>query len=164
MERNRNEKAIVAGLRQNQQKPAKSQVEGPRKRALVKVKGKQSKNEVQTVMSRLVTRMVPGPSYPQPYDALRAYSCKRRWVSNESVALGGNTFKIQDGHKQFLVVQTTGGVCCSYADCWRIKRINVFTINYVDNATTVDIRPLTNDIDTNCFNDREAEYSCSSRS
>ena len=51
-----------------------------------------------------------------------------------------------------------------YVEMWRINKVSVWAINYVDNATTVTIFPVGTDIDTNNFNDRERAYECSSRS
>ena len=51
-----------------------------------------------------------------------------------------------------------------FVECWRIKRLSVWVINYVDNATTATIYPAGTDLDTNNFNDRERAFSCSSRS
>jgi hypothetical protein len=80
------------------------------------------------------------------------------------VAITSQNFNLSQGHRQFLVVTDTAGTAVCYVDVWRIKSISVWTINYVDNATTCEVRPLTTDIDSNSYNDREATYSCSSRS
>lgn len=160
----RHEKAKVSGSETKPEKPAIGQLEGARKPARkVVASARPSRREAQLV-ERFVTRMEPGSPYPLPFDALRVKSCKRRYVSNESVAITGYAYKIRDGHKAFALVIASDGTASSYVDCWRIKKISCFSINYVDNSTTVDIRPVTNDLDTNCFNDREASFACSSRS
>jgi hypothetical protein len=171
MERNRSLTVKVGGPRQSHQKTAIGRLEGVQQQSMiqlgksqvVKKKGKQSRNQSELV-ARLITRIAPCPRYPPDYDATPTYSLRRRWQSAESVAVTNGSFTIANGHRQFLVVTDTSGGTKCFVDMWRIKRISVWTINYIDNATTASIHPAATDIDSNCFNDREAYFTCSSRS
>jgi hypothetical protein len=111
----------------------------------------------------LNTTVVPAPRFPPEFDASPTYFCRRRWVSDENVNIGASFFTQQNGHNQFLICTSSGNALC-WVDMWRIKKISVWTINYVDNATSVTIAPATADSTDNNFNDREAAYSISSRS
>lgn len=115
------------------------------------------------VGSDLVTAMRPCPTYPPAYNAIPTYRVKRRFVSAEAVAISNLAFTLVRGHNNFMVA-TDSTTLYPYVDMWRIRRISVWTINYVDNATTATIFPVGTDIDTNNFNDRERAFTCSSRS
>lgn len=142
--------AVLLGKANRKKKNGKGSKQGTR--------GGQS---VQSV--RLSTVMVRGPRFPPPFEANPTYKCKRRWVSAESVAISNLAFSIASGNYQFKTnLTTTSGVC--FVECWRIKRISVWTINYVDNSTTATIEPAGVDLDTNNFNDRDQVFLCSSRS
>lgn len=116
--------------------------------------------------NRLRTALVACPDFPPPFDALRTRIVKRRWNSAENVAISSQGFTLGQGHSQFLVVTATGvndtGV--PYVDCWRIKKVSIWCNNSDENSTTVTVQPNAIDIDSNCFNDREGMYTCSSRS
>jgi len=112
----------------------------------------------------LVTHFVPSPKFPPSYNATPIQRTRRRFVSNENVAITNLTFNLATGHRQFtcVTVASTSGV--SYADCWRIRKISVWTINYIDNATTATLIPVGADTSDNSFVDREAVFECTSRS
>lgn len=129
-----------------------------------KIQSSQPRNkELGEILSRLITRMTPGPKFPPAFDAARSYTMRRRWVSAENVSLSAGVFNLASGHLQFMMTTSTT-TAYVYADSWRIKKINVWTINYIDNATTANLYPVTVDLDSNSFNDREAAFTCSSRS
>jgi len=155
--------------RQNGEKTTSGKLEGAsqhaKSRMLVKRReGKSEKNHVGALVERLVTRLSDCPRFPPMHDSTPTRRIVRRWVSAESVAITDRGFNLTQGHQQFLVVTDTSGGCVCFVDVWRIKSISIWCINYVDNATTVTVRPLSTDLDTNNYNDREATYSCSSRS
>ncbi len=120
--------------------------------------------DMSQLIDLLITREVKCPRFPPSFDITPVYTCRRRWQSNEAVAVSNYNFTLEDGHKQFLAVIGTSGLSRPIVECWRIKKISVWTINYVDNSTSAILRPLSTDIDTNNFNDREGVFICSSRS
>jgi len=125
-----------------------------------------SHREISEALLAMTTRLGPCPSFPPAFDAQRTLKIRRRFVSEENSNLASASFSLGQGHNQFLVVTATGasdtGTC--YVDVWRIKKVYIWCINYIDNGTTVNIRPQATDSSSNNFNDREAVYSCSSRS
>lgn len=166
MSRQMNQKAKVCQPRQNGEKEGNNRaivLQRPApKRGTQKGRG-----PLHEALVSMKTHLTKPPPYPRAFDAQPIRLLKRRWVSAESVAMSSATFLLASGHNQFLVATVNGSpfsTGVSYADCWRIKRIDVWTINYIDNATTASLRPHAIDIDTNCFNDREAIFTCSSRS
>lgn len=166
MERNLLANAKVRGPKQNlkkQQEPARKSVATGSKR-IVRSSPKGKGQESREILSRLITTMRPGPAYPPDFDNTPVHTITRRFQSAENIDIATRSFTLAWGHRQFGVVIDAVGNCKCYADVWRIKKIRVFCNNYVDNATTVTIQPITQDLDTNCFNDREAGYTCSSRS
>lgn len=121
-------------------------------------KGKRFSNqEVRTVM-------VFCPRFPPSFQASPTYKVRRRFTSDEDNAISGATFRILDGANQFLNLALSTTSALSYVDCWRIRKVSIWALNYVDNPTTVTFTPAGFDIDTNNFNDREQSFSCSSRS
>lgn len=112
----------------------------------------------------LETRMIRGPRFPPDFCSDRTMRCIRRWQSAESVALAAQQFTIADGHNQFLHITSATTTAGCYVDSWRIRKISFWTINYVDNGTTVTFEPFTFDSANNTFVDREVVYVCSSRS
>jgi hypothetical protein len=110
----------------------------------------------------LVTTMTSGPRFPPPFNASPTYRRRQRWQSNETAAVLNN-FIIATGHYQFKIHETTT-TFTSYVEEWRIRKIWVWCTNYQDNSTTVSITPVGLDTDTNCFNDRDQVFTCSSRS
>jgi len=124
---------------------------------------KASKREKQEVLSLLKTRMILNELYPPPYDATRSRVVKRRYQSAEAAAISSAAFSIGQGHNQFLVVTVLGGTDTGvpYVDCWRIKKISIWCISSDENSTNVTLQPNAIDIDSNCFNDREAAFTCS---
>jgi len=156
--------------RQNGEKTSSGKLEGatqPAKSLLVLKQGgprRKFNSNSRKLVQRLMTRIVEIPRYPPMHDATPMRTITRRWVSAESTAISNQPFKLRTGHRQFLVVTDTAGTAVCYVDVWRIRKISVWCLNYVDNATTVTIRPVSTDLDTNNYNDREATYSCSSRS
>lgn len=150
----------------NNKKTALTHLEGEQQQSLEKRRNKRVIRGVNPNNDRLSTRMVPCDPYPPAFDAERIFTQRMRYVSAEAADLSSATFSLAQGHNQFLVVTATStndtGVC--YVDEWRIKRIDVWCIDSDENATGCAIRPHLTDIDTNSFNDREAEYYCSSRS
>lgn len=171
MERNQRVGMKVIDPRKNQEKPVDTRLEGGQKQSVQLLaihKGKpgvqKRKKEMRDVISRLVTKMLPGPRFPPDLDYLRTKRTIRRWVSKDDVAILPGGFAILSGHDQFLVVTDLIGGCKCYADMWRIVAVRVWCNNYIENAVTCTIQPLGTDIDSNCFNDREAMFSITSRS
>ncbi len=118
---------------------------------------------IQDIESMLVTKMSKGAAYPPHFDAAPSFISRRRFQSGESSAISG-TFTTYEGNNQFLLITGSGvNNALSYVDCWRIKAIECWVNNYVDNSTTVTITPAGN-TGNNSFVDREAAFSCSSRS
>ncbi len=157
--------------RKNGEKTTDGKLEGASQSALKsrelivrRAGGRSKKSGSQEVVERLVTRLKHAPRFPPMFDDTPLRCCRRRFVSAENVAITNQNFTLSNGHRQFLVVTDTAGTAVCWVDVWRIKSVSVWCINYVDNATTVTIRPLSTDLDTNNYNDREATYSCSSRS
>jgi hypothetical protein len=124
--------------------------------------GKNGRALPSPTVESMVTHLVQCEKFPPQFDAQPSYRRRQRWVSAENVAISG-TFTIASGHYQFKVHNTTTAFTC-YVDQWRIRRIWVWCINYVDNATTATLIPAGLDIDTNSFNDRDQAFTCSSRS
>lgn len=135
---------------------------GKKSSQLVKKRGK-GKVTARVVAQAMITRMEPGSLFPPAYNAIPTYRVKRRFVSAEDVAISSSQFQLRHGHNQFMVA-TDSSTLLPYAEMWRIRKISVWALNYVDNATTVTIFPTGTDIDTNNFNDRERAFACSSRS
>jgi len=125
---------------------------------------KKGKNHESDLINRLVTRMVSSPRFPPAYLATPTRSITRRFVSAPTIAISSNDFTLSLGHRQFLVVVSTGGLAVPWVDEWRIKAITVWCTSYVDNPTTCEIRPNFTDAADNCFNDKDSTYACSSRS
>jgi hypothetical protein len=156
-------KAKVVSPKQNSKKPAKKHLEGGQKQLLVSRDNNHMKHNYNLV-SRLVTRLANCAVFPPDLDATPKKHCVRRWTSKNNRAIVDEIFRLTEGHRQFLVVTVANTTAVCYVDCWRIKSISVWCNNDVEDPTTVTIRPVTSDIDSNCFNDREATFSCSSRS
>lgn len=152
----------------NNEKTGQTHLEGGRQRSLVKKGGKKSLShqEMQQALLAMNTRLGSCPRFPPAFDAQKTEIIRRRYVSEENTNLSSASFSLGQGHNQFLVVTATGasdtGTC--FVDVWRIKKIYIWCINYIDNGTTVNIRPQATDTGSNNFNDREAVFSCSSRS
>lgn len=131
--------------------------------------GTRGKKKVRVAMGRtrkedsLRTELVPCPEFPIAFNASPTYRRRQRWVSAENQAISNVNFTLAGGHYQFKVHETTTAFT-SYVDEWRIRKIWVWSINYIDNATTVTITPVGLDTDTNCYNDRDQVFTCSSRS
>jgi len=127
---------------------------------------KQSKgeNHNEKLVQMLITRMVSSSRFPGMYNATPTRTVTRRFISGATTAITSLDFQILFGHRQFLVVISAAGTCVCYVDMWRIKSISAWCTSYVDNPTTVDIRPNFQDTDDNCYNDREAVFSITSRS
>jgi hypothetical protein len=113
--------------------------------------------------NRMVTSMTECPRFPPSFNAIPTYQVRRRFVSAENVAVTNLTWTLARGHSVFLIATDTSTLV-PYVDMWRISRVSVWTINYVDNATTATLYPVGTDIDSNSFNDRERAFTCSSRS
>jgi hypothetical protein len=162
--------AKVLGPRQNQEKTESKRLEGvPQQLSLgnrKKTKTKNSRPEKMSseVIQRLITHLVKPQAYPPAFDSLPTRTCRRRWVSKKDVAIVSESFRLTEGHRQFLVVTVANTTAVCYVDCWRIKSISIWCNNDVEDATTVTIFPVTGDIDSNTFNDRESGFTCSSRS
>lgn len=102
--------------------------------------------------------------FPPEFNASPTYSCRRRFTSGSTVAITNQTFTLASGHDQFLNVINVAGLAACFVDMWRIKKIFVWCNNYLEHGTSVSILPVGADIDSNSFNDREAVFTCSSRS
>lgn len=126
--------------------------------------GRKKKPSGKRVPEPLRTVMVACSNFPPNYQATPTLRCKRRWTSVENVAVTGFLFLLSSGHRCFSIVTTASTTAMPYVDCWRIRRISVWTINSDENATTAVLTPLGLDIDSNSFNDRQQAFSCSSRS
>lgn len=171
MRRNSNQKAIVSvDLRQNNgKKTTREQLEGVSQQLLgsgtrrVATVSRRSKKSAKQHPERMATALVPSPRFPPAFDACPVYRVKHRWVSAENVAISSAAFTLALGHFQFKVNTTTTAIV-SYVSMWRIRKISIWTINYVDNGTTASLQPVGTDIDTNSYNDRDVIYTCSSRS
>lgn len=152
----------------NNQKPALRQLEGAQQQALRSKKRPKPKTQIQrfgTVQEVLKTHLGPCPAFPPEFDSTPSRFIRRRWQSAENVAISTQGFALGFGHQQFLVVTVLGAndTGVSYADCWRLRKIEVWCRDSDENSTTVSIQPNAIDIDTNCFNDREANFVCSSK-
>lgn len=104
-----------------------------------------------------------GPPRPLVFNQSPALTAKRRFVQNGAVS--NQAFTLANGHDQFLVVtnSATGGAVC-YADCWWIKKIELWAISEGNLPTTATITPVGADLDSNMFNDREQAFVIQSRS
>jgi hypothetical protein len=146
------------------QKPALKRLEGGQKQLQRQPAKKKQVVSNEQLMARLMTRLGVCPLLPPDYDATPVKRCIRRWTSRNNRAIVDEIFRLTEGHRQFLVVTVANTTAVCYADVWRIKSISIWCNNDVEDPTTVTLRPVTSDIDSNCFNDREASFSCSSRS
>jgi len=101
--------------------------------------------------------------FPFAFEACPSYTMRRRFKAAEAVDLSaGVNFTIGLGHQQFLVVSVANTTAVTWVDCWRIRSIEVWCINHIENPTTVSIIPVSTDLDTNCFNDRDSSFTCTS--
>lgn len=168
MESNRHLTAKVLGPRQNPEKTVNKRVEGLPKQLVKgnrKVSNRGGKAKVdQEIINHIITRLVKCSPYPPMYDSLPVRTVRRRWQSREDSAITGQTFRLTEGHRQFLVCTVADTTAVCWVDCWRIKSISIWVNNSDQDPTTCSIYPLTGDIDSNSFNDREAAFTCSSRS
>ncbi len=101
--------------------------------------------------------------FPPSFNAIPTYYVRRRFVSNEAIALTNAAWNLSHGHNQFCMATTTTALL-PFVEMWRITKISIWVINYVDNGTTATLYPVGTDIDSNSYNDRERAFSCSSRS
>jgi len=165
MERKQRLPMKVSGPETKPQKTVLKRLEGGRKQLqMTTTKSRSSERDKDLLIARFITRMVKASLLPPAYNATKTRTCRRRFISSPTVAITSLDFTIQVGHRQFLVVVSVAGTAVCWVDMWRIKSVSVWTISYVDNPTTCEIRPSFTDTDDNCFNDREAIYSISSRS
>lgn len=101
--------------------------------------------------------------FPFAFDACPSFTTRRRFKSAEAVDLSaGASFTIGYGHQQFLVATVASTTAVTWVDCWRIRSIEVWCINHIENPTTVTIIPVSTDLDSNSFNDRDSSFTCSS--
>jgi len=107
--------------------------------------------------------MSPGGSkIPPPLQLAPKLTARRRWFQNGAVV--NQSFTLANGHDQFLTVTTVGGTATPYADCWRIKCIDIWAISQANLPTTVTLTPVGTDLTSNMRNDREQIFTCQSRS
>lgn len=127
------------------------------------VQGMKSRNKKPG--GKLRTHLARTSRFPPAFEACPSFLTRRRFKSAEAVDLSaGVNFTIGYGHQQFLVVSVANTTAVTWVDCWRIRSIETWCINHIENPTTVSIIPVTTDIDSNSFNDRDSSFTCSSMS
>lgn len=104
---------------------------------------------------------------PPPLRAAPVLSCVRRFINNANT-LTNQVFSLANGHDQFLTVVSTLGLAVSYADSWRLKMIKVYLAGNSNLGTVTNtsfaLSPVSTDLSSNMFNDKEAIYQIQSSS
>lgn len=110
--------------------------------------------------THLVTRGLS--PIPPARNLVKKFQAVRRFVQNGVVS--NQAFTLANGHDQFLCVTNVSGAAVPIADCWRIKRIDVWAISEGNFPTSVIVTPTGSDITSNNYNDPEAAFEITSRS
>lgn len=130
-----------------------------------KAKSLRAAREITRLQNQIAETRVTnsGPPRPLAFNQSGALEAKRRFTQNNAVV--NQAFTLANGHDQFLVVtnSATGGAV-PYADCWWIKKIEIWCISEANLPTSVTLTPVGADLDSNMFNDREQAFVIQSRS